>query len=582
MRRSILADGISLYSFLIDKLLIGSLLVLCTFGTVAAWAAEERILNYDVEIDIAHDASMEVREAIEVIAAGQQIRRGIYRDFPTDYEDKLGNSIRVDFDVISVTRNGEPDDFRTERLSNGVRVYVGNADVFLTPGRYRYVISYRTDRQLGYFEEHDELYWNVTGNGWGFAIDHVTATVELPQRVPQADIATYGYTGRAGTSGTDYTARAVDGGAHFATTRSLPPGHGMTIVVGWPKGIVAQPSTLQRVWFLLKDNASLLLSGGAFFGSLGYLLFVWRRFGRDPEPGVIYPRYEPPEGYSPASSRYIAQMGYDPETLSAAIVSLAVKGHLEIQQDDSDDYVLKRVTAQTTLAPGEERLLASLFSNGDVLELDNKNHEVLQVARLAHKRSLRTDYLHTYFRKNRGLLLPSIALSGLAVVIAANIGMTFVAMLFVAANAILHLGFMYLMKAPTARGRWLLDQLDGFKLYLNVSGQEDLGLHEAPQKTPELFERYLPYAIALGVEKGWARQFTAVFEALSRERGREYRPSWYRGRFHHSDLTRFSSNVGANFSSAISSAATPPGSSSGGGGGGSSGGGGGGGGGGGW
>ena len=128
---------------------------------------------------------MRVTETIRVVAAGDQIRRGIFRDFPTSYRDRLGNRTTVEFAVQAISRNGQPEEWHTEKLSNGVRVYMGRKDHFLPPGEHVYTLTYRTDRQLGFFKDHDELYWNVTGNGWAFPIERVSATVELPPGVPE-------------------------------------------------------------------------------------------------------------------------------------------------------------------------------------------------------------------------------------------------------------------------------------------------------------------------------------------------------------------------------------------------------------
>ena len=147
---------------------------------------------------------------------------------------------------------------------------------------------------------------------------------------------------------------------------------------------------------------------------------------------------------------------------------------------------------------------------------------------------------------------------------------------------ILHLIYIYLLKAPTPKGRRIMDELEGFKLYLELAEKDDLNRKHPPELTPELFEKYLPYAIALGVEQAWAQRFVAVFSRLNADSGHSYRPGWYQGSFNPYRPGSFATSLSSEFNSAISSAATPPGSSSGGGGGGFSGGGGGGGGGGGW
>jgi len=135
----------------------------------------ERILRFKSHIRIQTDGSMTVTETITVYAAGQQIKRGIYRDFPTKYKDRFGNTVRVGFEVMSVFRKGRPEAFHLKKTANGIRVYMGKKNKMVRTGVHAYTLTYRTDRQLGYFDEFDELYWNVTGNGWSFSIEKVQA-----------------------------------------------------------------------------------------------------------------------------------------------------------------------------------------------------------------------------------------------------------------------------------------------------------------------------------------------------------------------------------------------------------------------
>jgi uncharacterized membrane protein YgcG len=558
---------------------VAAALLLCV--ALAAPAAE-RILDYHSAIEVHPDASVTVTETIVAQAAGELIRRGIYRDFPTDYRDRLGNRYRVGFEVLEVTRNGDPEPFHTERRANGVRVYIGSANRFVDHGRQEYAIRYRTDRQLGYFERHDELYWNVTGNGWDLPIDRARAVVRLPAGVPSGEITLEAYTGHQGSTEQSFTA-GVDGQeAWLEASRPLAPREGFTIVVGWPKGHVHEPGRAERVERTLADNRGLLIALAGLIIVLGYLVWAWTRHGRDPRPGVIFPHYEPPNGYSPASTRFIMRMGYDNRAFTAAVISLAVKGYLEIDAQGGK-YTLHRRTSAQPLAAGEKTLLAALFAGATSIELDNKNHALLARAKLAHQRSLKRDYQKLYFLTNSGLLLPSL---GATVALAIAIGLLgafrpLVVAVFVVI-IVVHLVFAWLLRAPTQRGRRLMDQLEGFRTYLEVAEKDELNLRNPPAKTPELFERFLPFALALGVEQKWAEKFAAVFARLGADGGKRYQPAWYSGNFNARDLGGFTAGVGKSLTSAISSASTPPGSSSGSGGGGSSGGGGGGGGGGGW
>jgi uncharacterized membrane protein YgcG len=544
--------------------------------------ADERILSFQSDILIAADGSMTVEETIRMRAEGRNVRRGIFRDFPTDYTDGYGNRYVVDFEVLDVRRDGGSELWHTEERANGVRVYVGSADRLLAPSDYDYTIRYRTTRQIGFFESHDELYWNVTGNGWAFLMDEVGATVTLPQAVLAAELTMAGYTGPVGAQGQDYVASVSDGRGEIRTTRPLGSAEGLTLVMTWPKGVVTAPSPAQKVGFLMHDNRGLLIALLTLAGVSFYLYMMWARYGRDPDAGVVFAHYEPPEGYSPASARYISAMRYDDKVLSAAVINLAVKGYLTIDRPD-DDYVLSKTSSREFLAPGERALLKGLFSNGPVIELEDSNHATIKGAMTAHKRALQRDYLNTYFKNNTRFLLPALAGSILAIVIVFRLDAFTPAVVasFLLIAALLGL-FAYLLKTPTEKGRRLMDRLEGFKLYLNVAEKDDLNLRNPPDLTPALFERYLPFAIALGVEQAWAEQFTAVFASLESERSSGYQPRWYRGDFNAKRLSRFANNVGNGFAAAISSASTPPGSASGAGGGGSSGGGGGGGGGGSW
>jgi len=556
--------------------------LLLALAMFPAAEAAERIHEYQSEIEVHADASMTVTETIVVEAEGKVIRRGIYRDFPTDYRDRFGNRYRVSFEVVGVSRNGASEPYHTERRANGVRVYVGSADRLVEPGRHEYQIRYRTDRQLGYFDGHDELYWNVTGNGWDLPIDAASALVRLPSSVPREELKLEAYTGVQGSKEQAFAATISGDAARIEATRRLGPREGLTIVVSWPKGHVHEPGRSERMQRVLADNRGLLLAVAGLVLVLAYLFWAWSRHGVDPPRGVIFPHYQPPAGYSPASARFIMRMGYDNRAFTAAVINLAVKGHLEIEERDGKYTLLSRQPGEP-LAAGENALLQTLFSASPSVELEQKNHALLARVKKAHRQSLRRDYRKKYFLSNSGLLLPSLG-AMLALAIAISLLDAFRPLVVVVFGLMLlaHVLFYWLLRAPTPHGRRLMDKLEGFRSYLEVAEKDELNLRNPPEKTPELFERYLPFALALGVEQQWAEKFAGVFARLEAEPRGGYHPAWYHGDFSARNLSGFTTGVGKSLTTAIASASTAPGSSSGSGGGGSSGGGGGGGGGGGW
>lgn len=561
--------------------LFAVLLSLCSIAL-----GDERVLEYRSDILVRQDGWIEVTETITVRAEGNRIRRGIYRDYPTRYEDRFGNDVEVDYEPLSVLRDGEVEPFHTESRGNGVRTYFGSADRFLEPGVYTYAYRYRAGRMLGFFEDSDELYWNVTGLGWEFPIDRASATVSFDFTVPEAALGLDAWTGRYGEQGRDYRASSAGGRTHFETTAPLGPNEGLTILVNWPKGHVAEPGALQKTGSLLSDNANVLVALLGLAAMFVYYVPTWRKYGRDPEAGLVVTRYEPPEGFSPASLRYIQKMSYDDETMTAAVINLAVKGYLRIDRD-GDEHALRRLASaagRPALAPGEKQLLAALFRDGDRVVLENGNHELLGAARSRHRGSLKKEFASRYFVTNGAMNLPAILVAIAAAVIAVNAGSgpTPVVVGVLLAMAAVIVVFAVLMKRPTGLGRKLLDQVAGFRDYLEIAEKDEMNLRNPPQLTPALFERYLPFALALGVEQQWSERFAAVLARLRDPERATYHPAWYSGAWNPRDFGAATSALTSGLGDAISSSVRAPGSSSGSGGGGFSGGGGGGGGGGGW
>jgi uncharacterized membrane protein YgcG len=572
------------------------LLLLLLLLSVEA-VADERILEFHSDILVMPDGWIDVTETIKVRAEGNRIRRGIYRDFPTEYRDKYGNDVIVGFDILSVLRNNSPEDFHTQGIRDGIRTYFGNSDRYINSGEHTYTFRYRASRMLGFFENHDELYWNVTGVNWEFPIDNASATVSFGFDVSAGDLTAEAYTGAFGYTNRDYTSR-IDGSGRVEveTTKVLPALNGLTIVVTWPKGFVSEPSDLDRIGWLLSDNANLLIALVGYALLLVYYIPVWRHFGKDPDEGVLVTRYEPPKGFSPASLRYIRQMYYDDKVMTAAVVNLGVKGYLRIDVEEGSDGFLgigaeedKYLLVKTDpglgappMAAGEQELYDALFKGRKSILLDQDNHEKLGDAKSEHRQSLAKDYKQHYFKYNGLLNVPAVLLLVVTAVISLGAGPSPWSILTIGLMVVTTITFAVIMKRPTLRGRKLLDEIIGFKDYLEVAEKYEMELRNPPEKTPQLFEKYLPFALALGVDQSWAEKFAAVLSSAQQPDGKPYSPTWYNGSWDNVNLSRATSNLTSSLNTAVTHSVTPPGSSSGSGGGGFSGGGGGGGGGGGW
>jgi uncharacterized membrane protein YgcG len=607
--------------------------LLAVFALHQPARATERILSFDSTVTVGRDGTLTVREVIRVRAEGQDIKRGIYRDFPTVYQDDKGRTIVVGFAFDSARRDGQPETWRVENHQNGVRIYLGSKSVMLPRGEHSYELNYRTDRQTGFFADHDEIYWNATGNGWGFRIDQATATVRLPEDIPRDQIRYEAYTGGQGSKARDYQAELRDGAPYYRTTRPLGAREGLTIVASWPKGYINAPvenpaplaGATQRPGYDSARDAAQAASrhgwsplegllgrrvahdNGAFWYTLlGFLVlvtyyyFIWDRVGRDPPGRVVIPEYQPPADQSPASMRYIMRMSYDNECFGAAVLSLAVKGFLRIEEDagilgfGKTFTLVKQPTPEKQVLTADEQVLFNgLFVGHDWLVLKQENHRVVGGARSKHSACLKNLYSAGFFSINGGWHFLGIVISllvvGVAFVFPGNtdqwptwhlgtpLGWATIALALagIIANGV----FGWLLKAPTQKGQAAMDHIRGFKMYLEVAEGEDLKRVAAPPLTRQLFEAYLPAALALDVEQKWSERFARELDIQAPD----YQPGWYSGPgFSARNLAAFSSSLGSSLNSAIASSSTAPGSKSGGGGRGSSGGGGGGGGGGGW
>jgi uncharacterized membrane protein YgcG len=549
--------------------------------------ADERILSFDADILVHSDGTVDITETTVVRVEGYIIKRGIVREFPTRYKDRLGNDVVVSMQALSALRNGAIEDFHVDDDRNGLRIRFGNRDRLLEHGVHIYQFRYRVDRVLGYFDDRDELYWNVTGLDSSFPIDNVSVTVQFDFDISRDELGIDAFTGRYGSSDKDYAGRTMaGGGAEFATTEILRPGAGLTVVVNWPKGYTPEPTATDKLGYLLADNLNLLIAVLGLLAVFAYYMTAWSRFGRDPPAGVVFTRYTPPENFSPASLRYIRKMHHDQTAMTAAVENLAVKGYLRISEDDGE-HTLTRLDpghGAPALAAGESALYEALFSEGSEVVLTNDNHKLVARAAAAHGKSLNRDYANRYFRTNGLMNLPGIGIGISSMIVAFSVGSGATPLLIAIAVAMIVVAIVFaiLLRQPTGLGRTVLDAVDGFREYLEIAEKDELNLRNPPKKTPELFEMFLPYALTIGVQQAWSEKFVSVFAGLANSGATGYSPAWYSGNWDNSSLVSTTDSISSGLSTSISSASTPPGSSSGSGGGGFSGGGGGGGGTGGW
>ena len=383
--------------------------------------AEEYFDRYHSDITVARNGTLTVTEAIRVYAEGNQIRRGIYRDFPLTFVDADGREREVGFKILSVERDGRPEPYRTESIRRGIRIYFGSADVLLDPGFHQYRLTYETTRQIRFFEGHDELFWNVTGTEWAFPIHRASAAVTLPEGV-RADELTF-FTGPLGATAKDARGENRGNQASFETTRELGPQEGLTIGVKMPAGSIDKPTAAEERALFLKDNRSLFLAFGGLVLVVGYYLWAWLSVGRDPPRGVVVPRWDAPEGLSPALVNYIDEKGFGGRgwtAVSAAFLNLAVKGLVELNDLKSSLTVTRTDKPAGELPTGEKVLLAAVGSAGSSLVIDKSNGKRVQTLGSDFRDAMEKEHRRKYYLANwpqviGGILLSLVCLASLLI-----------------------------------------------------------------------------------------------------------------------------------------------------------------------
>lgn len=595
--------------------------VLSLFIFLSAAVAQDvsdRVLNFHSDITVHKDGAINVTETIRIyngdgentpgygkgfFSYNNDIQRGIVRDFPTNYADTNGFWTKTGFRIRNILKDGIREPYVTETLTNGTRIKIGNADVVLNTGIHTYTIEYETDRQLVFEDGKDELYWNVNGNGWVFTIDTVSCIIRFPQGAVIKEDACY--TGPMGSTAKKCRAKQLaDNVIYFVTTEKLNSYDGLTVAAAIQKGILAPPTAYARAMSFLRANYILPLLIFLLVFILVYYILIWYRKGRDPDKGIVYPQFSPPAELTPADVGFIVEQQYGSHLFTAALVDCAVKKQLEIEV--AREGLIIKSNVYHFNKPKEA---AAVASTKDVYGFDvnslfgqqarkGKYNATLRSCYLALQDALKDRFQIRGTKKNKwyGLFVLNKGYStfGLIVLIAAvflsfqflvshpTFKLLVIAAIFLCAMLIVQLIFSGIMSAYTKKGRDIADHLLGFKMYLEQAEQHVYNQLAAPEKTLDLFEKYLPYAIALKVENDWASKFDGILEKAL-ESG--YQPSYYNfsnGTMRSFSMSDMSRGISSGLSSTISSASSPPGSHGGSSGGGSSGGGGGGGGGGGW
>ncbi|WDF54407.1 DUF2207 domain-containing protein [Mucilaginibacter sp. KACC 22063] len=541
----------------------------------------ERIINFHSDIHIDTTGLVTVAEHIRVHANGNAIKHGIVRFIPLYRKDVLGNQKKVDFKIVSVKQDDKTVDYKAEEEDNNRKIYVGDPFNELTPGDYDYTIVYESHGHVGFFDNYDELYWNVTGNKWDFEIEKASATIWPPGSSVSGN--TSCYTGMEGSKAQDcQNSVNADHSVTFTTNHSLAPGEGFTIAVAFTSGIIKRPGKLQQLY-----NDYLGIIAGVLLVIIAAVVYytLWSKYGRDVQKPTVIPSFRVPYDWSPAVLRYVYKKSADNKATAAAMINMAIKKTIKIDGDEKKQgvYTFNKLTNdRSKLADEEQTLFNGLFEDGDSISTAKSNATTFFNARKLFTKSIEAQLkLSDYYVSNlkQAILsgvgsvialiiyfiaagytsalmmlffLPFICFGSLALVYGLrnvkggnksglilmifgalfggiplfsmiNISIALPPIPVIVAFSILALYLLYIFNIGryTALGAQAQSMIEGFKMYLKTAEENRLNILNAPERTPEVFERFLPYAVALDVENDWAAKFESILSAAN------YDPDWY-------------------------------------------------------
>jgi uncharacterized membrane protein len=514
--------------------LLATLLLLAAPSFARSW----KIARFDARYTISEDGTVLIEE--EIHPAFQGAYNGILRDIPVEYPGPDGTAYKLYLKVDSVTgEDGQKLKFeqstRTERVAGGdhhaflvLKIYAAGTDTERTIH-----IAYRATDAIRFFKDYDEFYWNVTGNDWKVPIDSATAFVALPTAAA-SQLKAQAFTGLFGARSDDATSTVDGSNVTFDASRPLPPRNGLTIDISIPKGVIKPPSALTRVGWFLGANPGAFLPLWAFV--VMFSLWFWK--GRSPDPGLsVAPMYEPPKGLTPAEAGTLLADNIEARDITSTLIDLAVKGYLKIIEHEDKilfishkDYILRLMKPRSEwqgLAAHETEVLNNIFPEVTAEEtslssLKNRFYVALPSIREEIMGALKAKDLYSTDPESAkglalvGILIIALPFLWLQLTGAIRLGNSpLVLGVGIALTALIVYLFGHHLAAKTVRGARTRVECLGFKEFMTrVDGDR------IKRMPPDTFEKFLPYAMAFGVEQYWAKAFQGLITEP---------PSWYVG-----------------------------------------------------
>jgi len=481
------------------------------------------IRDFTQNIEVKTNGKIVVEEVIVADFTNKEMR-GIEREIPIKYRDAYGNPFKLRFNLLSITdENGAPHPVDTSTMQgDNYYLRIGEASTYINEVT-TYHIKYEIENALGYFGNHDELYWNAYTTTY-IPILNTTVNVTVPEDVRQDNIKATCYSGYYGSNNSDCAVNYQDEHTISISSNGITyPYDGFTIVTGWPKGFTAEPTIAQKILWFIQDNWSLIIPVLAFI----FLYLKWWYTGRDPKTkDTIIPRYKPPEGLSPTEVGTIIDEKVDLHDVSAILIDFAVRGYIKITEikkkkflGEDTDYELtklKEYMNANNLKRHEKDVLDEIFKTKDTIKISKlkyKFYKKLETVKKDLYKDLVTDKFFVHNPDNvRSIYMGiGIFLAGSQVPLGSlfyNIfGLTFV--FSVIATGVLFILFGRVLPRKTLKGAKAYIEIKGLEEYIRTAEKDRIKFQEDQNL---FFEKLLPYAMVLGLGEKWAEAFKDLYK----------------------------------------------------------------------